>query len=154
MLRKVLSQFFVMFREIRQNDAGDALFSILECLPLIEKMFTFSFRYIRTYLTCQNAKITEASEGFINLDYHNYGGKVIGLQEALDAYLSSRREILMSCMCTSAKEKSGDNGPENYNKTHIETRDITGYPEILLLKIKGRENLSNFKIQITDSVIF
>ena len=90
MLRNVLSQFFVMFREIRQNDAGDALFSILECLPLIEKMFTFSFRYIRTCLTCQNAKIKEASEGFINLDYHNYGGKVIGLQEALDAYLSSR----------------------------------------------------------------
>ena len=60
----------------------------------------------------------------------------------------------MSCMCTSAKEKSGDKGSENYNKAHIETRDITGYPEILLLKIKGRENLSNLQIRITDSVTF
>ena len=117
-------------------------------------MFNVSLRYVRTCLDCRKAKGSEASEGFINLDSYNYGGNVIGLQEALNAYQSSQGEMLMNCMCTSAKEKSGDKGSENYNKAHIETRDITGYPEILLLKIKGRENLSNLQIQITDSVIF
>ena len=110
MLRKLLSQFFGIFGEIRQNDAGDALFSILECLPHIEKRFNISLRYVRTCLDCRNTKVSEASEGFINLDSHNYGGNVIGLQEALNAYQSSQGEMLMNCMCTSANEKSGTTG--------------------------------------------
>ena len=73
-LRKLLSQFLGIFGEIRQNDAGDALFSILECLPHIEKMFNVSLRYVRTCLDCRKAKVSEASEGFINLDSYTYEG--------------------------------------------------------------------------------
>ena len=73
-------------------------------------MFIVSLRYVRTCLDCRKAKVSESSEGFINLDSYNYGGNVIGLQEALNAYQSSQGEMLMNCMCTSAKESLGTTG--------------------------------------------
>ena len=74
-LRKLLGQLFGLFREKSQNDAGDALFSILECLPQIEKMFSISFRFIRACVSCNSKKVKEEREGFINLGYLNYGDK-------------------------------------------------------------------------------
>ena len=67
-LRRLLGQLFGLFRETRQNDAGDALFSILECLPQIEKMFSISFRFVRACISCnsKNVKETFSINGFPN----------------------------------------------------------------------------------------
>ena len=153
-LRKLLGQLFGLFREKRQNDAGDALFSILECLPQIEKMFSISFRFIRACVSCNSKKVKEEREGFINLGYLNYGDKKLSLQEALEAYENSEGELVMECLCDGSSEESRDYGYGRANKPHHEIREITEYPEVLLLKIKGRENLLNLKIDLSDSFTF
>ena len=84
----------------------------------------------------------------------NYGDKKLSLQEALEAYENSEGELAMECLCDGSSEKSRDYGYGRVNKPHHEIREITEYPEVLLLKIKGRENLSNLKIDLSDSFTF
>ena len=135
-----MGQLFGLFREKRRNDAGNALFSILECLPQIEKMYSRSFRFIRaSVFFCKSKKVKEEREGFINLGYLNYGDKTLSLQEALTAYENSEGELVMECLCDGSSEESRDYWYGRVNKPHHEFREITEYPEVILLKIKERE---------------
>ena len=123
MVRKILTPFFRVFGEKRQHDAGDALLSILECIPEIQKLFLVSSQYVRTCVFCKNEKREEFTEGFINLDYFNYGGKSIGLQEALNSFQTSKNEMVIECPCNKDMKSSS-----NSNVAHIETREIRAYP--------------------------
>ena len=60
----------------------------------------------------------------------------------------------MECLCAGSSEESRDYWYVRVNKPHHEFREITEYPEVLLLKVKRRENLSNLKIDPSDSFTF
>ena len=71
----------------------------------------------------------------------NYGDKKLSLQEALEAFRNSDGELVMECLCDGSSEESRNYGYGRGKKPHHEIREITEYPEVLLLKVKGRENL-------------
>ena len=100
-LRGILKDYFGIFREMRQQDAGDALLAILDCFPNIERIFYVRGKLTRVCIECGDKKERVEEEGVINCCPLNYGENVVELQEAVNSFENRSDEVFLKCDCTS-----------------------------------------------------
>ena len=130
-LRGILKDYFGYFREMRQQDAGDALLAILEHIPGMEGTFYVRGKVTRECIECGDKKERVEEEGVINCCPLNYSEGVVELQDAVNSFENRSDEVSLKCVCTSKIVlEDGEEKVLMRDTNHMVSWEIIECPEV------------------------
>ena len=124
-----------------QQDAGQAFFDIVQCLPNVEDSFKILIKTIRTCSnqTCQHQDGSTKIDNYINLSTIHLKSR--GLQQIINEWRSHRETIKKRCISASCptRHRNGQivqNLQEMPDIEHEEKSIVIGAPSLLYIKLR------------------